>query len=43
MESDSEQTGEQAAKIIMNMSDWEPGAQRGVAVPVDFVIQLVFR
>ena len=42
MESDSEQVGEQAAKIIMNMSDWEPGAQRGVAVPVDFIIQLVF-
>ncbi len=42
MESDSEQIGEQAAKIVMNMADWEPGAQRGVAVPVDFVIQIVF-
>lgn len=42
MESDSEQIGEQAAKIVMNMADWEPGAQRGVAVPVDFVIQIEF-
>jgi len=42
MESDSEQIGEQAAKIVMNMADWEPGAQRGVAVPVDFAIEIVF-
>ena len=42
MESDSEQIGEQAAKIVMNMAGWEPGTQRGVAVPVDFVIQIVF-
>jgi TonB family protein len=42
MESDSEQVGDQAGKIVMNMADWEPGAQRGVAVPVDFVIQIVF-
>jgi TonB family protein len=43
MESDSEPVGEQAAKIVMNMADWEPGTQRGVAVPVDFVIQLAFQ
>jgi len=43
MESDSEFVGEQAAKIVMNMADWDPGTQRGVAVPVDFVIQIAFR
>jgi TonB family protein len=42
MESDSEQIGDQAAKIVMNMAGWEPSTQRGVAVPVDFVIQIVF-
>ena len=46
MESDSEEIseeiGEQAAKIVMNMADREPGTQRVVAVPVDFVIQIAF-
>jgi hypothetical protein len=41
MESDSEAVGQEAAKIVMNMADWKPGAQRGVTVPVDFIIQIV--
>jgi len=42
LESDSELTGNEAAKIVLNMPDWKPGTQRGVTVPVNFAVPIVF-
>ena len=42
LESDSDLTGNEAAKIVLKMPDWKPGTQRGVTVPVNFALQIRF-
>lgn len=42
LESDSDLTGNEAAKIVLNMPEWKPGTQGGVTVPVKFAVPIVF-
>ena len=42
IEKDNDTAASFATKIVHNMSTWNPGKQRGKAVPVDYILRIEF-